>query len=744
MRSASPLSVADADAIVLQASERSDDGEPAPSQPTALLELMAALARLDDPTPSLVGKILAHAPLLTQPVKLPAGTARSDFEGSHAYRHPLCEAVRWGSSIVFFAVCGMVHPLATREHRHCDANLLALACAHRRSEHLVRRLVSMPPFDELDINAAVRLSGSERGCGSPERFEPNSPLSPSSRSPPRLPTTESLTPLLIAAHHGCAAAFEELLAAGSDPLLTSSLGAGVLVELVDGMTLDPYDQPRYAGTKWADNGEAARRIVLVTLAAGADVDARTTKAFPVHTMNPSEGTNALLRAAFGGNAELFDLLVESGAALYSTDHSGKTVLMYAFSGYGDIAFAKHVLGMIADVDEKDHKGLTALNHVFLRMAREGDDVGDGDAVTRAGQRAPGDGQRRLDLLLRAGADLSACDVAGETLLIWLARQSVPIEVSLVATMLEHAPRGWLHAQDTHRRTAIAYFACPMEGQIFVQREPRHAVIVEMILDAFAPLRRKGARLTGYADLAVLNDHDALGQTAVLRAMMGGFDTIVDVLLRRGANVSTSEVERYLLHSAPPRAESLVQDWYAANPLCDRSGCLAAVLRAPSCAAPVREWLRTRPDLRCSLHESVRPAIVEMLKTAREENWTRAHQWPISPPHDRAGLLALLLTWNRLAATKSCVHRVRFGTSAIDTCTIVMSFTRRDWFLYDGDEIEGRLRRLMTRQRSQSSALERQLAAQQMQLRKLRRTVAAEREARLRLESVVAALAARVG
>jgi hypothetical protein len=74
----------------------------------------------------------------------------------------------------------------------------------------------------------------------------------------------------------------------------------------------------------------------------------------------------------------------------------------------------------------------------------------------------------------------------------------------------------------------------------------------------------------------------------------------------------------------------------------------------------------------------------------------------------------------------------------------MSFTRRDWFLYDGDEIEGRLRRLMTRHRSQSSALERQLAAQQMQLRKLRRTVAAEREARLRLESVVAALAARVG
>ena len=137
--------------------------------------------------------------------------------------------------------------------------------------------------------------------------------------------------------------------------------------------------------------------VTKLLKQGADVDAAE-----------SDGTTPLMWAAYGGDAELVELLLDAGADVAAANAYGATAMAEA-AAIGDAALIELLLDSGADANAANPEGETAL----LSVARTGN-------VAAA------------KLLLDAGADVNATEAwGGQSALMWAAAQLQPDMIDLL-------------------------------------------------------------------------------------------------------------------------------------------------------------------------------------------------------------------------------------------------------------------------------------------------------------------------
>jgi ankyrin repeat protein len=114
----------------------------------------------------------------------------------------------------------------------------------------------------------------------------------------------------------------------------------------------------------------------------------------------SEGTTALMRAAYRGWIEVVETLLAAGASVNARDTTNATALHYAARPWGAAA-VRLLLTRGADVRVRDTGGHTAL----MRLVRYDLDYGESE---------PPGAREVAELLLRAGVDRAARDVEGRT------------------------------------------------------------------------------------------------------------------------------------------------------------------------------------------------------------------------------------------------------------------------------------------------------------------------------------------
>jgi ankyrin repeat protein len=174
---------------------------------------------------------------------------------------------------------------------------------------------------------------------------------------PERPSVRGKTALMAAAGGACRALVRRLLELGVSVDATNPRHGTALMYAVIG------------GDPW---------IVAELLRAGADPDRQG-----------ANGWGAVMIAAAKGRAEILDQLLEAGADPNLRDLFGWTPLMRAAYEGRRTAVERLLADPRVDVNARDYNGATALHHVGAK------------------------GERRMwDLLLKAGADPSIRDLAG--------------------------------------------------------------------------------------------------------------------------------------------------------------------------------------------------------------------------------------------------------------------------------------------------------------------------------------------
>lgn len=236
-------------------------------------------------------------------------------------------------------------------------------------------------------------------------------------------TYECYTPesqLSIAGAEGNQGWIREILADGADPneqdargwtalMFASTMGHGPAVEalLSGGATIDQTDEhgntalihAANTGPPWlcepygeADSHEAIYETVLLLMRAGADVNVRG-----------HYDATALYYAAFGGHAQIAQILIDAGADVDAQDAFGFSPLIKAAAGFMSVATSRHVdtvqvlLAAGANVDATTNDFWTS-----LMFAARGVFAG-------AGANA-----ELVETLLEAGADRTARNRDGDT------------------------------------------------------------------------------------------------------------------------------------------------------------------------------------------------------------------------------------------------------------------------------------------------------------------------------------------
>lgn len=191
-----------------------------------------------------------------------------------------------------------------------------------------------------------------------------------------LRTAEGVSPLLLAAYHRDPAVLEPLLArtAVLDVFEASALGMADRVR--EQVRLDPALVRGTSGDGWTPLHLAAHfgrsEVMDVLLAAGADVEARSTNALrntPLHA------------AAAGRSKEAVALLVSRNADVTARQHGGWTALHQAAQA-GLVEVARLLLDRGADPSAANDEGLTP-----LALAREHGHAEVAELLRVAGARA---------------------------------------------------------------------------------------------------------------------------------------------------------------------------------------------------------------------------------------------------------------------------------------------------------------------------------------------------------------------
>ena len=213
----------------------------------------------------------------------------------------------------------------------------------------------------------------------------------------------------------------------------------------------------------------------------------------------------------------------TGRDLSITDDQGETLLMAA-SAAGHARVVSRLLASSLDVNQRDRAQRTAL---FYAAEQGRDSV--------------------IDALLGAGADPNVADRNGDT----------PLHVAIAHRHQSSVGLLTRHGANLSARNAAGWTAAQLAQAKGVAADPSKAAPTES-LDPAARLAglRKDKRFEGWPDLSVAawsgdvkmvelllgtadtNAHDALGHTALTRAVDQGQAAVVDVLLAHGARSDT--------------------------------------------------------------------------------------------------------------------------------------------------------------------------------------------------------------
>ena len=219
--------------------------------------------------------------------------------------------------------------------------------------------------------------------------------------------------------------------------------------------------------------------------------------------------------------------------------------------------------------------------------------------------------------------------------------------------------------------------------------------------------------------AEIEAQDDLGMSALSAAIVENQSASVVALLELGAELSAATLDAYFVTLCAANASHLGEEYLAV----DRSRCLQRIARigVPQLAAK-SAWLQCAIE-RCALDNSLGAldATRAVLIALRDAAWT-PERCATAPPHDRRSIVAMLLTFGRLGSIGRAP--VQHSASLLDPCVGALRFTRRDWFMPDRFTTEGRLRRFVARQRTETVQLTNRLSAAEALIKSMHREMRA--------------------
>lgn len=306
---------------------------------------------------------------------------------------------------------------------------------------------------------------------------------------------DGLTPLMITAIYGQLETFEMLLKEGADPLAVDKNGWNVM---------------HYA----ANNGETeiVKRLLKIEILK--------------HSFTYDDSTPLMLAAA-QGHTEICELLLKAGANIFATDICEQNAMHLA------VANGCTEVVILLSIDKKLINSATDMNHTPLMLA------------------AMYGYLNIFKILLRAGADPNARDIAGISVMHFAVMRGVPEMVRMLLVFKE-----LIHSTTKIGRTPF----------MFAVKKNENIKICEILLKAGAnPFARddndktamhlaaaKGptemvSYLSSYKEL--INAKDADGKTPLMLAVDEGHFETAKVLLKIGASPFEKESGDNVMHTA---------------------------------------------------------------------------------------------------------------------------------------------------------------------------------------------------
>ena len=388
-----------------------------------------------------------------------------------------------------------------------------------------------------------------------------------------------VTPLVMAADRGHADLVERLLAAGADPDAARSGGETALMVAARAGNLDAVNALLARGAS-VNATEATRdqsalmwavankhpQITHALLGNGADVDSRSATRRRVFNMGGSRsagsasrgialqevelgGSTPLLFAARSGDLESARLLVAAGADVHDTTADGNTALVIAAHG-GHGLLAAFLLDAGADPNAAP-LGYTALHAAVIRgtlrdRAVANEDPGAGVALVRALLARGAEPDARLTKgtpVRRWSHDFAFMDRWVGATPFWLAAKFLEVEMMRVLADAGADPQAPSRDGTTPLMGAAGLGYSRGGGSAFIKDRrdfSSYNPVASAELGSTIPVAEERRALRAVtvalelgADVARAND---AGDTALHAAASHGMNTVIEILVRRGADL----------------------------------------------------------------------------------------------------------------------------------------------------------------------------------------------------------------